>query len=239
MSEIQWLSLVVKWSIGSSKQVSDVSLQRSNVTLISLFQNSPGTFTYWTYESHQWHTYSTWFKLDTLVNIPIEGIRLLDAVCLLLGNRRRARLLQWCGLSLVSSAPKKWRLTRWPVDLFKKEPLKGNSEVHLHTPTSLAKIRQRSRGTYKQTNKQTDRQTLLELEYDDATVRVTADTLRSWNNRNISVFQQTELHEYYDVILEQWAAICHLWISLKFLIPHWFQDVAIMQYHMHCTGVAL
>ena len=26
-----------------------------------------------------------------LVNIPVEGIRLLDAVCLLLGKRRRAR----------------------------------------------------------------------------------------------------------------------------------------------------
>ena len=36
-----------------------------------------------------------------LVNIPIEGIRLLDAVCLLLGKRRRARLCSgvvsaWC-----------------------------------------------------------------------------------------------------------------------------------------------
>ena len=28
-------------------------------------------------------------------------------------------------------------LTRRPVDLFKKEPLKGNSEVHLHTPTKF------------------------------------------------------------------------------------------------------
>ena len=28
-------------------------------------------------------------------------------------------------------------LTRWAVDLFEKEPLKGNSEVHLHTPTKF------------------------------------------------------------------------------------------------------
>ena len=28
-------------------------------------------------------------------------------------------------------------LTRRPVDLFEKEPLKGNSEVHLHTPTKF------------------------------------------------------------------------------------------------------
>ena len=28
-------------------------------------------------------------------------------------------------------------MTRRPVDLFEKEPLKGNSEVHLHTPTKF------------------------------------------------------------------------------------------------------
>ena len=28
-------------------------------------------------------------------------------------------------------------LTRRAVDLFEKEPLKGNSEVHLHTPTKF------------------------------------------------------------------------------------------------------
>ena len=28
-------------------------------------------------------------------------------------------------------------LTRRPIDLFEKEPLKGNSEVHLHTPTKF------------------------------------------------------------------------------------------------------
>ena len=28
-------------------------------------------------------------------------------------------------------------LTRRPVDLFEKEPLKGNSEVHLHTATKF------------------------------------------------------------------------------------------------------
>ena len=85
-----------------------------------------------------------------LVNIPVEGIRLLDAVC----------LLQRCGLSLVSSALKKWHLTYWPVDLFKKEPLKGNSEVHLHTPTKFGEDPSKDLGGVgKQTNKQTDRQT--------------------------------------------------------------------------------
>ena len=83
-------------------------------------------------------------SFDGLVNIPVEGIRLLDAVC----------LLQRCGLSLVSSAPKKWRLTRWPVDLFKNEPLKGNSEVHLHTPTKIGEDPSKDLGGVgEQTNK--------------------------------------------------------------------------------------
>ena len=42
-----------------------------------------------------------------LVIIPVEGIRLLDAVRLLLGRQKKPCLLQRCGLSLVSSAPKK------------------------------------------------------------------------------------------------------------------------------------
>ena len=48
-------------------------------------------------------------------------------------------------------------LTRRAIDLFKKEPLKGNSEVHLHTPTKLAKIGQRT--SEEIGNKQTDKQT--------------------------------------------------------------------------------
>ena len=93
--------------------------------------------------------------LCLLVNIPVEGIRLLDAVCLLLGKRRHARqktpcLLQRCGLSLVSSAPKKWRLTRWP--------LKGNSEVHLHTPTKFGEDPSKDLGGVgEQTDRQTDK----------------------------------------------------------------------------------
>ena len=70
-------------------------------------------------------------KFNKLGNLPVE--RAKDAVC----------FLQWCGLrllSVVSSAIMiRWAvdlLSRQPVDLFKKEPLKGNSEVHLHTPTT-------------------------------------------------------------------------------------------------------
>ena len=51
-------------------------------------------------------------------------------------------------------------LTRRPVDLFEKEPLKGNSEVHLHTPTKFGEDRSKDLGgDREQTDRQTDRQT--------------------------------------------------------------------------------
>ena len=37
-------------------------------------------------------------------------------------------------------------LTRRAVDLFEKEPLKGNSEVHLHTPTKFGEDRSKDLG---------------------------------------------------------------------------------------------
>ena len=96
--------------------------------------------------------------------VPFARIRLLDAV----QQQSKRRLLQQCGLSLVSYAPKKWRLTRWPVnpltrwpvDLFEKEPLKGNSEVHLHTPTKFGEDLSKDLGGGRE---QTHKQTLLEL----------------------------------------------------------------------------
>ena len=53
-------------------------------------------------------------------------------------------------------------LTRRAVDLFGKEPLKGNSEVHLHTPTKFGEDRSKDLGgdreqTDRQTNRQTDK----------------------------------------------------------------------------------
>ena len=48
-------------------------------------------------------------------------------------------------------------LTRRPVDLFEKEPLKGNSEVHLHTPTKFGKDPSKDLGgDTEQTDRQTD-----------------------------------------------------------------------------------
>ena len=53
-------------------------------------------------------------------------------------------------------------LTRRVVDVFEKEPLKGNSEVHLHTPTKFGDDRSKDLGgdreqTDRQTNRQTDK----------------------------------------------------------------------------------
>ena len=49
-------------------------------------------------------------------------------------------------------------LTRRAVDLFEKEPLKGNSEVHLHTPTKFGEDRSKDLGgDREQTDRQTDK----------------------------------------------------------------------------------
>ena len=53
-------------------------------------------------------------------------------------------------------------LTRRVIDVFEKEPLKGNSEVHLHTPTKFGDDRSKDLGgdreqTDRQTNRQTDK----------------------------------------------------------------------------------
>ena len=51
-------------------------------------------------------------------------------------------------------------LTRRPIDLFEKEPLKGNSEVHLHTPSKFGEDRSKDLGgDREQTDRQTDKQT--------------------------------------------------------------------------------
>ena len=45
-------------------------------------------------------------------------------------------------------------LTRRPVDLFEKEPLKGNSEVQIHTPTKFGEDPSKDlRGDREQTDK--------------------------------------------------------------------------------------
>ena len=49
-------------------------------------------------------------------------------------------------------------LTRRADDLFEKEPLEGNSEVHLHTPTKFGEDRSKDLGgDREQTDRQTDK----------------------------------------------------------------------------------
>ena len=93
-------------------------------------------------------------------------------------KRRRIRLCsrqQQSKRSLLQRVAWGWRiynivesesdpLTRRPIDLFKKEPLKGKWEVNLHTPTKFGEDPSKDLGgDREQTNKQTHTQTLLEL----------------------------------------------------------------------------
>ena len=64
----------------------------------------------------------------------------------------------WCIYNIVESESDP--LTRRAVDLFEKEPLKGNSEVHLHTPTKFGEDQLKDLGgDREQTDRQTDKQT--------------------------------------------------------------------------------
>ena len=50
-------------------------------------------------------------------------------------------------------------LTRRPVDLFEKEPLKGKWEVNLHTPTKFGEDPSKDLGVHREQTKQTNKQT--------------------------------------------------------------------------------
>ena len=64
----------------------------------------------------------------------------------------------WCIYNIVESESDP--LTRRPVDLFEKEPLKGKWEVNLHTPTKFGEDPSKDLGVHRE---QTNKQTLLEL----------------------------------------------------------------------------
>ena len=110
------------------------------------------------------NTFNLRVKLHTLnwlVIIPVEVIRLLDAVRLLLGKDAVPFAAVWSQPGVVCSEKVTFDpLTRWPVELFQKEPLKGNSEVHLHTPTKFGEDPSKDLGGV---GEQTNAQTLLEL----------------------------------------------------------------------------
>ena len=67
--------------------------------------------------------------------VPFARIRLLDAVAAKQKAPFAAVWREAGAYNIVESESDP--LTRRPVDLFEKEPLKGNSEVHLHTPTKF------------------------------------------------------------------------------------------------------
>ena len=88
-----------------------------------------------------------WGNLTLRRRVPFAGQKTSssgkDAVC----------LLQRCGLSLVSSAPKKWHLTRWPFQ--KRTPqgqFRGPPTYTHQVWRKSVKGPQRSRGTNRQTN---------------------------------------------------------------------------------------
>ena len=110
----------------------------------------------------------TLYEFSLLVNIPIEGIRLLDAVCLLLGKRRCVPFAAvWSQPGVVCSEKVTFDpLTSWPFQ--KRTPqgqFRGPPTYTHQVWRRSVKGPRRSRGTNKQTDK-----TLLELQYDKTTM---------------------------------------------------------------------
>ena len=89
-------------------------------------------------------------------------------------------------------------LTRRAVDLFEKEPLKGNSEVHLHTPTKFGEDRSKDLGgdreqTDRQTNRQTDKRcsiySMITLLPSHTSVKSLKNAQNIAQNYNIAAFE--------------------------------------------------
>ena len=113
----------------------------------------------------------TSLDFNKLVNVPVEGIRLLDTVCLSLGKRRRVPFaVVWSQPGVVCSEKVTFDpLTGWPIDLFKKEPLKGQFQgppTYTHQVWRRSvKGPRRSRGTNKQTDKRCSNYSMMPLLY--------------------------------------------------------------------------
>ena len=126
-------------------------------------------FSWYSYITHSFPTLLVMFLL--LVNIPVERIRLLDTMCLLLGKRRRARQKTPCAFcSGVVSAWCRllWKSDVWPIDPLTRWPFKKRTPQRQFRgpPTYTHQVWRRSvKGPQRsrRTNKQTDRQTLLDL----------------------------------------------------------------------------
>ena len=90
--------------------------------------------------------------------VPFAGIRLVDAVAAKQKAPFAAMWREAGAYNVVESESDP--LTRQHVDLFKKESLKGNSEVHLHTATKFGEDLSKDLGGDRE---RTHKQTLLEL----------------------------------------------------------------------------
>ena len=80
-------------------------------------------------------------ELDSRRRVPFAGHAFCSGV-----------VSAWCRLLGKSDV--------WPIELFKKEPLEGNSEVHLHIPTKFGEDPPKE---YRGVGEQTNSQMLLEL----------------------------------------------------------------------------
>ena len=90
--------------------------------------------------------------------VPFARIRLLDAVAAKQKAPFAAVWREAGAYNIVESESDP--LTRRPIDLFEKEPFKGNWEVHLHTPTKFGEDPSKDLGGDRE---HTHKQTLLEL----------------------------------------------------------------------------
>ena len=97
-------------------------------------------------------------------------------------------------------------LTRRAVDLFEKEPLKGNSEVHLHTPTKFGEDRSKDLGgDREQTDRQTNRQTDKRCSIYSMMCLVYQQTYSSYlaSTTNIANYGAMALYSYYSCLDSQ------------------------------------
>ena len=111
--------------------------------------------------AHNWM--NVWLKwlvglsvFELTVIIPVKGIRLLDAVRLLLGKDAVPFAAVWSQPGVVCS--EKWRLTHWPVDPLTPQGQFWGPPTYTHQVWRRS-VRgpRRSRGTNRQTDRQTDK----------------------------------------------------------------------------------
>ena len=139
------------------------------------------------------------YWLYTLVKFTRRARRLLLELRLLAAANCSCVAWGWRIYNIVESESDP--LTHRAVDLFEKEPFKCNSEVHLHTPTKFGEDPSKDLGgDREQTDQQRDRQTLLELWYDEYEGYSTVIIAWGWDH-------------YVHVVTRLWWSILYLDIT--------------------------